>query len=188
MAITQERMLALVFAAVDYKDAYERLRKFAIQQRNHAKDGTITYEDGLELVALSARVSEMLQRPVESGTTIVLESKHFSSSKIRENQKRAKREAERRRLQGIPKREMQHRDVAGYEVTRLVDENRLAPRSASNAMFETKDKMEEALAQFSALAEQFDTEQTVNIPGAIDGDDPDPTGNDLDHITTIEQE
>lgn len=104
MPITQDRMLELISAAQDYKQAFERLIDAIAVYSHDAESGKKTHETALQLIAVTANASIMLRDVVTSSQTIIAETLHFKMNKKR-NARKADRAREQREYQrlGLPR-------------------------------------------------------------------------------------
>ena len=97
MSITQDRMISLLNAAIDFRQAFLTLAK-AIESTQHAPDP----KEALWL--LSRRVGPgMLEHPVDAETVIVREWNHFRKN-LKRNQRVAEHQRRARRERGIQPR------------------------------------------------------------------------------------
>jgi len=95
MAITQDRMISLLNAAIDFRQAFLTLAK-AIESAQNATDP----KEALWL--LSRRVGPgMLEHPVDAEVVIVKEWNHFRKN-LRRNQRVAEHQRQMRREKGVP--------------------------------------------------------------------------------------
>ena len=104
MPITQERMLALIYAASDFQQGYKTLAELIVQQRKYIQtlmvNGTFKPKDALDALDLLAEQGSLripLVKPFDSEMTILQEAKHYSDSRRRENEKRKNALATKRR-------------------------------------------------------------------------------------------
>ncbi len=104
MPITQSRMIALVSAAQDYKQALDQVCGFITKQHERHTAGQITSDQACELLFSSANAMFLLAQPIESALAIVAEAKHF-----RVNSRRNERKAEKARENRLAERAGQPR-------------------------------------------------------------------------------
>ena len=153
MPITQERMLALIYAAADFEQAYEKFRQFTILQNQHVKAGRVSAETAIQLCADAVELHHFLVRPVESQLTIRQEAKHFTASKQRENARRAARQARQRRASGTPVLRQSTGLLDAYtEATaiRLTPAGGTAPRAAPSAALAISGSLKDDVDKFLA--------------------------------------
>ena len=99
MPITQSRMMALVNAAQDYKNALRSAQQIVKTNLIAARQGRASAADALEQIGLMVTEFGLLQHKIESAETIAIESKHFSRSVIHRNERSKQRQRE---LRGTP--------------------------------------------------------------------------------------
>jgi hypothetical protein len=75
MPITQDRMIALIDAALDFKHAASAICESIIAAGRAAERGEMTYQEAFNLVATAARLDVLCQ--AESAITIAIEARHF---------------------------------------------------------------------------------------------------------------
>lgn len=93
MPITQDRMLALLAAAQDYQQAWDRAEAFAQTVQRSLDERRITTQEACAQLLLVLTSQMQLQRPTMTATTIAEERIHFRIFKQRNI-----RAAERQRL------------------------------------------------------------------------------------------
>lgn len=101
MPITQSRMLSLLSAAQDYKQALELVCHTLAAQEASLREGTTTPAQALQLCFASANAVVLLSNPTISPAVIGVESAHFKSNQ-RRNIKKAEKARAKRRLTGLP--------------------------------------------------------------------------------------
>ena len=90
MPITQERILSLLAAAVDYQQALERYWIIAQSTRQRVGAGQLTPQQGFDLLAIETRPEWLLQHSYDSPAVIKLEQLHFKREAKRNTRKAAK--------------------------------------------------------------------------------------------------
>lgn len=96
MAITQQRMVDVINAGLDYKLAFETLIKEIDEAHELAQGGRITYQVALDTIMHIAGTG-LLKKPASSRTALELEYKYFNSNwkrNVRSTMKQAKRREE----------------------------------------------------------------------------------------------
>lgn len=82
MPITQDRMLALIDAADDYRYALEGLIE-QIETIRAAKAANQDYREAIAFLLQPPRIASMLHDPVRTATTLATERAHFKAAKNR---------------------------------------------------------------------------------------------------------
>lgn len=101
MPITQSRMIALLRAAQDYKQALESVCETLARQDEQHRTGQITIKQAAAVCFMSARAVVMLSDPIHSAETIGIEAAHFRANE-RRNNKKATKAREHRQAAGTP--------------------------------------------------------------------------------------
>ena len=127
MPITQTRMIALINAANDYRQAFTTLISHITSQRQNIDASLTTPAYAFEYIEAVAQPHLLLSTPEQSATTIAIEHYHFSHS-LRRNQRAAEKASTRRRLLSTPPR--QHHPVP-FETSNLYGFSPSKPSSLS---------------------------------------------------------
>ena len=104
MPISQSRMISLLNAASDYRQALEAACQFIQRQTQEFHDGKCTAEQALFEIERRASPRLALEFPDVSPGTIGIEHYHFRANRARNNRARI-REERKRRDAGIPARQ-----------------------------------------------------------------------------------
>ena len=104
MPITQQRLLAVLASAEDFREALSQASAIARRERDLAIAGRQTEGQALANIAMFLdNPLLLLASPSESGQAIAIERAHFSPSKVRDNAREARRIARlRARRSGQP--------------------------------------------------------------------------------------
>lgn len=104
MPITQSRMLSLIAAAEDYRQALLSLREQAFALARNVDEGAVTPQDALSGLLLELQgVEKRLKFPYETASTIADEKSHFRATSKANDSSRKRAERRRRRKGIIPK-------------------------------------------------------------------------------------
>ena len=100
MPITQQRLLNLLAAAQDYQSAVFDACHIARRERDLALAGQQSAEAALSNIALFLGEPEgLLRNAAGSATAIALERSHFTTSRVKDNERERARVARRRAAQ-----------------------------------------------------------------------------------------
>lgn len=83
MTISQQRMIALINAALDYKGALEDIQALANAEFSQARYGAKSWQAAADAVALYLARDMMLNHPTRSAEIISVEAAHFKRFKRR---------------------------------------------------------------------------------------------------------
>lgn len=155
MPITQNRMIAVLNAALDYEQALLTACSLAAQMHEAAATGEKTWQEALDGLRAMLSLRGLLTRPLTSTTTLAVERSHFRRHKM-ENEAARVRAAEKRALNAIgPVREKKQRQGEHQDYIELVKQRTTAPRtmqregrladSALEQVVDVKDWTEEQL-------------------------------------------
>lgn len=103
MPIKQDRMLKLISAGQDYRQALDKLIKLIEVEQHGQMSGTQTPAEALDHIVLTAQVVFLLHTPGESQATLEIEAAYFKTNQ-RRNVKAAEWQARKRlrRGEGLP--------------------------------------------------------------------------------------
>lgn len=97
MPITQQRVLSLLAAALDHQQALAQASQIARRERDLALAGRQSTESALANIALFLEdANQLLTDPTRSTTAIAVEQAHFTSHRVKDNERERKRVARRR--------------------------------------------------------------------------------------------
>ena len=97
MPITQQRLLAVLSAGEDFQQALAKASSIARRERDLALAGRETEAQALANIALFLGDTSLLLRDsAGSQSALAIERAHFSTSRIKDNEREAKRIARRR--------------------------------------------------------------------------------------------
>jgi hypothetical protein len=117
MPITQQRMMGLIDAALDYKRAYESLRQFIIKENKIVEEGTSTDANFRANVAQVVEYEfNFLENLKDSAMAIAIEEYHFA--KFARTNDRSRMKAAKRREENIGQSRRTHITLP-YEKPRL---------------------------------------------------------------------
>jgi hypothetical protein len=87
MPITQQRMIALITSAQDFREALNLLCDIVTDNAARAERGDITAHQALDTILLNARPPALLSEYGESAVTLTVEARHFRVT-ARKNERR----------------------------------------------------------------------------------------------------
>lgn len=87
MPITQHRMIALIHAGQDYKQAAEQLIEFAEGQLDRVLRDGVPAQTALEAFVLNAKLTLLMHNHAESEVTLTLEARHYKLNHRRNERK-----------------------------------------------------------------------------------------------------
>ena len=97
MPFKQERAIALIKAALDYRQAAEHICNITKQYTSQYRNELITADEAMSLIESAHDLTRNLKNPMDTAETIAIESKHFTQN-ARRNASKAKKLAERRAM------------------------------------------------------------------------------------------
>lgn len=101
MPITQDRMIALLEAAQDFEDTFDRTLRDIRHHIHSFQSGAISGDEFISRLTYLTQGKINLLQHHESITTIALEKAHFKPSRIRQNERIANLQRNKRRASGI---------------------------------------------------------------------------------------
>lgn len=103
MAITQQRVIAILNAAIDYRQAFLKLTMRIDHEFNNHRHNPAELAQAFETIYLSTSASRLLEDITTTEITIKEEFKHFTRHS-RRNAKIAEQQKNKRRREGVPER------------------------------------------------------------------------------------
>lgn len=127
MAITQDRMIAVLNAAQDYEEALSKAIGLIQKHAKEAHEGIISWQEAMEATYLMVSIGGLLTRAATTNKTLGAERQHFKAFAQR-NKRAAKRAAEKRG----PTRNPQRQNLGVHQdYIEFVPERSTAPRTIS---------------------------------------------------------
>lgn len=102
MPITQDRLLALLSAAEDFKRAFERARDIISAQVDAASNMRKSVHEALGIIDRQVVLQNLLENPYTTGAALQTEQNHFKPHRVNTNRRVAAKKAQQRRDAGIP--------------------------------------------------------------------------------------
>lgn len=96
MPITQQRMLALVLAAEDHREALYQIRRTMVKECSLAREGKKTAQEVMDYMEVFLENPYLMTDRVTSNATIEVELRHWKPRHLRENERRRIKQAEKR--------------------------------------------------------------------------------------------
>jgi hypothetical protein len=125
MAITQDRMIAILNAAQDYEQALGKAIGLIQKHAKEAHDGIITWQEAMEATYLMVSVGGLLTRAATTNKTLGAERQHFKAF-ARRNERAAQRAAEKR---GPTQRPQRQNKGVPQDYIEFVPEHSTAPKT-----------------------------------------------------------
>src|SRR5258708_19099946 len=95
MPITQDRMIALLNAGIDYQQAFDRSIEILKEEFEKGENGEITWEQAAWNMHILVSPTGLLAKPIQSYSIIQVERAHWRSN-ARRNINAAKRQEQKR--------------------------------------------------------------------------------------------
>lgn len=125
MAITQDRVIAILNAAQDYEQALGKAIGLIHKHAKEANEGLISWQEAMEATYLMVTVGGLLTRAATTNKTLGAERQHFKEF-ARRNERAAQRAAEKRGQSTRPQRQNRGQQQDYIE---FVPERTTAPKS-----------------------------------------------------------